>query len=282
MAQRLKTAILGNANSGRKKQLQPDCPCLYTHNEKQALKALRSFGPLDVLGIHGGDGTLDIAIKLIRNHQIFDQEPAIALLKGGTTNMTWRDVGIKTLPTAKPQTQTRNVIKIQAKDMETQYGFFFGLGAVPRAIKRFNQKGDSGIIAESRAIGALFWRLFTGKAEGHDILNPMDVNDNQTILFTAATLHRLLLGMNPAPPGAGMGCVTLNNSYRGLWHALPRMLINPQFLPARHTGITRTTHDKIALAFNGDWTLDGELFTATQDNPLHLSLDTPVRFVCHG
>lgn len=288
----MKIALLHNLNSGRSRKVKRPVGLLQarTSSEEEALDALRDFAQkgIDILAIYGGDGTVDTTIKLMRTHNIFETEPALAVLKGGTTNMTWCDIGIKNIDKLRKarriQTTQRGVIKASAAGQDTQYGFFFGLGAIPKAIsytkQNLHSKGIKGPLGEGFMIASLFQKLFNGRIDQHPILKPSRLNDvEHNVFFIATTLNRLLLGLKPALPHENIGCVWLNAPYKKLWYNLRKLFADPYRKTTKESGLVRSYEREIELCFNGAWTLDGELFEATDQAPLTLTLDKPATFV---
>lgn len=283
-------------------------PMAVTHSEAEIGEALASFARagVEVLVIHGGDGTVDTVLTRLRTEPIFETEPVLAILPGGTTNMTHGDVGIHRpakqalsdiaaacfngLPTFG--VRARRPIRVERPDANRPfYGFFFATAAIPRVIRatrtRLHKRGLTGGTGEVLALAWSLPRLLTGRVRRDPVLHPDHVRyalddgdwrDGQAVVFLATSLKRLVLGMRPAPPGKTMGVAALMWPYRGLARRLPG------FLRARGDGalgddLGRTTTARMRLDLADDYTVDGELFAPPADGPITLTAAAEARFL---
>lgn len=293
----MKLAVLSNVKSGR-----GQAPCIPDHiahartaNEDEALEALKRFAAdgIDTLVIHGGDGTLDSAIRLMREHDIFEREPVIALLNGGTTNMTWRDVGLARfddlIKGEDLSVIERRVIKVESGTMDAQYGFFFGCGAIPRTIRKarmhMHSRGITGPLGEVFLLVQTIVKLLIGRIYNDSILRPTPVEYRigtehktvESVLLLGTTLQRLVLGLQPVASQDYMGVVSINAPYKNfvkIWFDV----FGKNSSPINRYDLFRFYNNSVALSFDGAWTLDGELFESDAKTPLSLSIDAPVRF----
>ena len=119
--------------------------------------------PPDVIGIHGGDGTLHRTVAALI--QAFSEAgerplPPLAILAGGTMNVVARSLGIRTRPHRllgalvadaragkTPETVTRRCLKVNGS-----YGFVFGNGLMANFLEEYYAKGGYGA---SRAVWIL-------------------------------------------------------------------------------------------------------------------------------
>ncbi|WP_161958857.1 diacylglycerol/lipid kinase family protein [Ferruginivarius sediminum] len=269
--------------------------------------ALKSFAArgVEILAINGGDGTLDAALTAMRNRHIFEREPAIALLRGGTTNMVHDDVGLSGKPAnalsrlisacqeAVPDRliRSRRAIAVRRGDAgEATYGFFFGTAAVPRAIRmtrqRLHTRGLAGPVGDSLSLIWTMLRLATGHIANDPVLHPEPLSwsldggawhEAETVLMVATTLDRLLLGLRPVSPDGGFGVAGLTWPYRRLWLRLPAFVRGRG--ADRGGGLWRARGERLAVCCGAGYTLDGELFEAPKGTPIMLDAAPPVRFV---
>ena len=105
---------------------------------------------VDLLVINGGDGTLQFALSEILGNNAFEgRVPMIAPLRGGRTNMSASDLGALKDPVRgfaaliddvengrlAARISPRQVLRVNhSRNRPPQYGMFFGLGVIHRAI----------------------------------------------------------------------------------------------------------------------------------------------------
>lgn len=283
-------------------------PVAVTHSEAEIGDALHSFARagVEVLVIHGGDGTVDAVLTRLRTEAIFATEPVLAILPGGTTNMTHGDVGVHRsakhalgdiaaacfdgLPTFG--VRARRPIRVERPDANRPfYGFFVATAAIPRVIRatraRLHKRGLTGSTGELLALAGALPRLLTGRVRHDPILHPDHVRyalddgdwrDGEAVVLLATSLKRLVLGMRPAPPGKRMGVTALMWPYRDLARRLPG------FMRGRGNGalgddLGRTTTGRLRLDLADDYTVDGELFAPPADGPITLTAAAEARFL---
>jgi hypothetical protein len=263
----MKVAVLTNPKSGwnRKNPAAaaavlsgfPEVRHIVPDDGEDGLALLRD-NPPDILVINGGDGTLDHVVTKLRRGT-FTKEPAIALLAGGTTNMTHRSAGIQGKPDRALQslllflaraegmggamaegnvpTVSQPVLSVEkGEGGQVFFGFFFGCGAIPRAIlhtrKTLHGKGMTGKLSEGLAVARMTGRLLTGDIRKDEILKPEGIQysfdnwnwrDMENVFLYVTVLPRLLLGICPHPPEGGFSVAGLNIPYRMLPFHLPAL-----------------------------------------------------------
>lgn len=278
-----------------------DAGALAAPTTLDAMLMKRADAGCDTLIINGGDGTLDFIIGRLRGAALAAWNPRIVLLKGGTTNMTHRDVGFGRDPavalaaamrrtTAWTET-VRDVMRLHGGALiSPQYGFFFGTHALTRAIaharRTLHTRGMHGALGEALLFASSLVALLRGKAAGHPILDPGllhytrggNTHTANHIFFIATTLQRLVLGMRAARPMPGqLGCIAMVAPTDGLWRQVPSLWHGA---PETTQGcILRWCDQRTTLTLSGDVTLDGELFQAHDDAPFTLAIDRPVTFL---
>ncbi|MEE9346233.1 MAG: diacylglycerol kinase family protein [Methylococcales bacterium] len=150
----MQIALLSNPNSGRKKHLQKICELAQTDpnishfqasNTQQFIQFVEQLQlkPVDIVAINAGDGTIQALLTLMFAH--LPVMPLLAILKGGTTNMTGGDVGIQgncvaglkrliqwnNNPNRTTSSKVRPVLKIDWDATASPVcGMFFGAGAI--------------------------------------------------------------------------------------------------------------------------------------------------------
>ncbi len=304
-------ALIVNAHSGKKETQRQkllalakelSIPFSLTQSLDDLDRALKTYAMLGAkaLIIYGGDGTVDAVITIIREQRIFAEEPALILLHGGTTNMTIRDLGLKAKKIKHVKrvlknlnalkTTPRSPFKIEAKSLnQPVYGFFFGMGAIPRVIDyakgKVHTKGFTGPVGESFLLMTVLKKLFMGQVANDDLLSPstISISNDQTatkgecIFSLATTLESLVLGVNPATPRNDIGVMSLAYPYQNLWRNKAGLL-NGQNTVDENTGIWRAHGERFEIEMNGPWTMDGEMFEAKHET-LTLTLEPPIRFL---
>jgi len=74
----------------------PDVPHRVVRGLADVQAALEDFRRrrLNLIVVNSGDGTIQAALTVLLGQQLFDSTPVLALLNGGTTNMTHQDLGV--------------------------------------------------------------------------------------------------------------------------------------------------------------------------------------------
>jgi hypothetical protein len=229
-----------------------------------------------VIVVNGGDGTVDMVVNVIRSQRLFEIEPTLALLKGGTSNVIHRNIPLKSMAykaldqIMRGQTDTCHIrpLKIQNKDDSNHIlrGFFLGTGAIPRGILRtrekFHTKGLTGKLGETLSILGIIIRLFFKKDINDDaILRPSSLmyQDKKTeyIFWAVSSLKKLIPGVKTKASDKYMGEI-----FMGLDRAVKS---------SQQTTVDFTTDDP--------WVLDGEM---QSPGNFTVSLDEPLEFLVSG
>lgn len=168
-----------------------------TRNPTEIESALLELSerPPDVLIVNGGDGTVRLVAGALRKATIFETEPILALLQGGSTNMIQKDVGLygqpidalrRLLDTVRHgvlQTclRSRSPLRVQRhSDKFDEYGFFWSAGVLPRVL-RLAQDGYAkgrarGPAGEAAALLGVLKTLFFGDPAKHPHLSPEPID----------------------------------------------------------------------------------------------------------
>ncbi len=112
----------------------------------------------DVLVINGGDGTAQNLLTLLLSRHAPSDTPRIALLPGGSTNMSAFDINTERAygrcldrlrsatnsasqhhPERQVQIEQRPLVRVALSDND-QYGFFFGIGTIVQGIEYFHKR----------------------------------------------------------------------------------------------------------------------------------------------
>lgn len=263
------------------------------------LKEVANTGA-EILCINGGDGTLDLILTHLQREAFSSWNPRILLLRGGTTNMTHRDVGFGKDPAKALRSAIachfelsvikRHMIRVDNADMTSPYyGFFFGTHALPRAISHtrlhLHSKGNHGVMSEVRMLISTLGALLCGKVAHHPILSPTSLSfsyqgtmrEAMHVTFIATTLERLLLNLALSKPRNQIGFLILKEPYTNIAPALASLWTGE---PDRdHGSILRFRDDEIRIAFDGEYTIDGEIFNASSNSYINITKADAVSFL---
>lgn len=274
-----------------------------------ALHTIAAAKP-DLLIVNGGDGTVRAVAQAMRQEKIFEKEPMLALLRGGSTNMIQNDVGWKGKPAQAMRrliarleqglegthVLSRAPLSVRRADEEgEEYGFFWGAGALPRVTAKtqegYAQGATRGLLGELFTLLGVMKSLVLGGTSRDPRLAPTEIGWRRADASTAAqasprlfvfitTLDRLILGLAPGSSGEGLKLVSLRHPHtcRDL---LSYLLARGQPVAREGANFEFESGAELALKLTGDWVLDGEFFKGSSDSALlHLKTGKPFRFLC--
>ncbi|MCP4035884.1 MAG: hypothetical protein GY733_03020 [bacterium] len=267
---------------------------------------------VDLLVVNGGDGTLQYALTEILEHRAFDgRVPMIAPLCGGRTNMSAGDLGASKAAVQgfagllddvengnlKERISPRRVLRIRyGMDRQVQYGMFFGLGVIHRAIGLNHELFDNdhsrsiqGALGASLVTASLLGRLAAGDKAG--ILQPDKVqvmidgemqDRGEFFLMIASSLNRLFSRMQPFW-GEGSGGVQFT-TIASDGHRIPRSLLGilrgkPLPFVTEENGYLSRNALRVDLILDCGFTIDGELFDPIPGHHVELTANRTVQFV---
>jgi choline kinase/diacylglycerol kinase family enzyme len=276
----------------------------------EALHALAD-AEIDVLVVHGGDGTLQrVLTELLAERTFGERLPAIAPLRGGRTNMTALDLGTSRDPVrglagildaaARGQlgrriVRRRVVCVEHGARRERIYGMFFGAGLIHRAIEathRLFPKGarSQGVLGGTLMTAGLLARAALMRdARGilapdkiHALLDGEPLDRAELTLAMATTLDRLFARMRPFW-GEGSGGLR----FTALAAGVPELARNafgilrgrPGPLAREQDGYTSRNLRSLRLRMDCGFTVDGELIPPEPGRTLSVSATEPLAFV---
>ncbi|MGI9263861.1 MAG: diacylglycerol/lipid kinase family protein [Gammaproteobacteria bacterium] len=174
---------------------------------------------VNILAINGGDGTVHAVLtRLLRRDAPL---PLIAVVPGGTTNLTANDLSrvksperalenlarLASLPDEQISKVQRRLLAVTVGDSLPQYGFFLGAGAVLRGMEHFRDNVGARGFRGELAAGFSMVRGIAGIARGRQAWTDTHLADvrfghdeiwhKDRMLVVATTMHRLLLGIKP-------------------------------------------------------------------------------------
>jgi diacylglycerol kinase (ATP) len=174
-----------------------------------------------------------------------------------------------------------------------QYGMFFGVGMIRRAIdlthRVFPTGRSQGVFGASLVTGALIAKALARPTRG--ILTPdklqiaiddRPVPDGEFYLAIASSLRRLFMGMNPfwgSGPG-GVRFTAIASAAQGLG---PKVLGILRGKPGRkvtqQNGFNSANADRVEIRLDCGYTVDGETFAPVADERVAVTADRRITFV---
>ncbi len=173
--------------------------------EAAAVLAKHDWRSEDVLVINGGDGTAQNLLTLLLRRHAPRDAPRIALLPGGSTNMSAFDInterayarcverlrsvlasGCRDDSRSQPAIQQRPLVRVSLPDND-QYGFFFGIGTIVQGIEFFHRRIHPGGGRHELGAGLAMLRTLWGIARHQPpFAEPLTLSLRTPILADAA------------------------------------------------------------------------------------------------
>lgn len=275
-----------------------------------ALHRLANQEP-EVLIVNGGDGTVAAVLTALFNERPFERLPLLALLAGGTTNMTAADAGMKggarralcrllawaRRPDPNVTVVQRPILRVRpGRGTAPLYGMFFGTGAIIKGIEFCHQKILRRGLRDGFGPGLCLLRILFALLRGdRRYVAPVPVqvttrpalqrqdDEREYFILLASTLERLFLGLRPYWGRCDGG---LYYSAIGADPRHPLRAIPPLFWgrPGRHAtpenGYWSSKLQELVLELDGTFTIDGELYPLQRvQGPLRVSHTMPLTFL---
>ena len=252
--------------------------------------ALEDFARRDInlIVVNAGDGTIQAVLNGLLHNRPYPTLPLLALLCGGTTNMTARDLGlsgsrIRSLEQIRAWTRSgdgqasitrRPILRVRHPDGRTPlYGLFFGAACIYRGINLFHsrihglglQGRPANALIVARYLTAVAARDFEklGAARATITVDGQQMPTDRYMLILSYTLEHLIFGMRPHW-GQEEGALRLTaatahprNFLRvmaAMWQGRRSRLATPE------NGFHSHNAHEIRIALDGGFALDGELF----------------------
>lgn len=252
-----------------------------------------------VIVVNGGDGTLHKVLSFLSRSAVQGYAPKLAMVRAGTTNMTFGDIGLNGDLTdlfkdllayvAGEKNKIRECsrpilrMRIPAENKEV-CGMFFGAGAVYSGILYCRQNIHShGIVGELGPTLAVLRYLLDwmtrGKliqsAVGQAQIDEQVIVEGEFTVILASTLQRLIGGIYPFWGEGRFNnelALTLikSNSKKSLLSSL--RILRGRAPGGHDDGYISVKAKAVRLMIKGGFTLDGELF-GNEDNESEVLLD---------
>ena len=256
---------------------------------------------VDVLAVCGGDGTVQATLTALFHTKPFDARPPLALLAGGTTNMTAADVGIEGKPARALQRlldwsagsgsmghiERRSVLRVdRGPDCTPFFGMFFsaaGIVQVTRARWDTRRRASSHVMRGALGTALMVGRYLLGLALGRRVVEPTSIAirlDGQTfdpadyLALFITTLVRLSPGIYPywGEEAGPLRYTAVAYQPRHLLLVAPSLLrgkrnryLTPEF------GYTSKNIYEAVLQLETECALDGQLFDRPRQHPLMIT-----------
>ncbi len=279
----------------------PAIPCREVLDPASVAEALREMAErgINTVAISGGDGTVNAVLNTVFGRSPFPRLPLLAVLRGGTANMTARDIGMR----GRQERALRSLIDCAARGgdglavierpvmridpgagREPIYGMFFGAAAIAQGIEyckrevhRLGLRGEIGpavtmarfIIAMARGERAIVAPVPITVAVDGEAPSSFDCE-----IIHVTTLEQLVLGLRPfwGREPAALHYASVRAAPRHWIKALPGLLRgrpNRYVTPAN--GYESRNARRLLLGLDSPFFVDGEMFAPTAGSPLVFS-----------
>lgn len=266
-----------------------------------------------VVAVNGGDGTVAALLGTMLHHWS-GELPLIMVLPGGTANMTAGDVGVaaahgrawrrfyRWLERGAPSDGTileRHIMRVEgAADGRCRHGMFLGTGAIMQAThfahSAVHSRGLGGEISLGLTLARAIWGLirrdprFFQPTRVRMCIEPsrgvaQERDEAPMLILAASSLGRLFLGIRPfwGQAGQPLGLTAIDAEASRFSRTLFSILRGrPNRHATRANGYESFGAQRLALYFDGELNLDGELFLAEgSKRPLVVTAEGPLRFL---
>jgi len=298
--QPIRVALISNPTSGRNERhgllggvhdLVRGHPTVAHFQERTydgIVKATRTAmaDEVGILAVNGGDGTVQAVLTSMLGAPV-GSLPVLAVLAGGTTNTTARNVGYGEAPLAALErvltgsaagvlagtVERRPVLRADA-DGDSQFGMMFGAGAVYHGIvfarDQLAARGVRGQFGAGLALATFLMKAIRGKdgplaqpLEAEIFADGVALPSVPYLGMLASTMDRQFLGLCPYW-GVGPGGIRFSSMRHQPRHLariiVPILRARPSRWLVPEFGYRSLNAHDITLQFSGGFTLDGELF----------------------
>jgi Diacylglycerol kinase catalytic domain len=273
----------------------------------EALSVLTRDG-VDLLILNGGDGTLQHTLTTLLSDPSAEKLPWIAPLRGGRTNMTALDLGMRRDPIAALERIlraaaadrlhehriARPVLRVESsRAAACQYGMFFGAGMIRRAIELthriFPQGRSQGTFGAGLVTAALIAKTLARPTQGimtpdkaQILVDERSVSDGEFYLIIASSLQRLFLRMNPfwGQEQEAVRFTSIASRAKSFAAAVPGVVRGrPGARFSAESGYVSANAARVELRLDCGFSVDGEDFAAQADERITISADRRIHFV---
>lgn len=270
----------------------PDVPHREVRTVEEVQATLDEFArrDLNLVVVNSGDGTIQAALTALLTYGSFRSLPLLALLCGGTTNMTHQDLGLRGPRFSalrrlmswayhgegEAVIRRRTILKVRSPSRPNPlYGFFFGAACIFKGIQFFHSKihrmGLSGDPAHLLILARFLWALarrddaLVAPVSAGIRVDRSGMGSKDYLLLLVTTLERLILGLRPFwnRGGGPLQLTALSARPRSLFRALPALIHGRgNSYAVAENGYLSCGASEIQLDMDGGFAIDGELFAA--------------------
>ena len=300
VAGRWRMGIISNPNSGSNQKKfsriqhhvdgQRGVPHEIVTNADDVVRALEELARRDVnlIVVNAGDGTIQAVLTALFHHRPYQTLPLLALLSGGTTNMTPKDLGlrgsrIQALARIRAWSQSggsegfivrRPILRLQHPTIHRPlYGLFFGAASIAKGIDLFHARIHGTGLKGNPANALILARFLVaiaardldqlGAARATITVDGKPLPAEHFILILTYTLERLIFGMQPHW-GHEDGALRFTAAAATSRHFLRVMAAMCQGRRSRlaipSNGFYSHNAHEIRMTLSGGFALDGERF----------------------
>jgi hypothetical protein len=307
----LRIGVLQNPRSGanlksagsiqRLLSAHPEIPRREARDPASVADALREMAErgINTIAISGGDGTVNAVLNTVFGRSPFPRLPLLAVLRGGTANMTARDIGMR----GRQERALRALIDCTSRDgdgltvversvmridpgagREPIHGMFFGAAAITQGIEYCKREVHALGLRGEIGPAVTMVRFIIAMARGERaIVAPVPITvavDAEAPTSFACeivhvtTLEQLVLGLRPfwGRESAPLHYASVRAAPRHWIKALPGLLRgrpNRYITPAN--GYESRNAHRLLLGLDSPFFVDGEIFAPTAGSPLVFS-----------
>ncbi|SEL36112.1 diacylglycerol/lipid kinase family protein [Nitrosovibrio tenuis] len=286
----------------------PGATCREVTNALEINASVDAFigAGIDLLVVVGGDGTVQgVLCHLFATHPRAEW-PLLAVVPGGTTNMTALDLGVCGSPESilqqlkdflmketPPILLQRHVLCIEQAGAAKVYGMFFGVGLIARAVifsqSRIKQLGITGEIYSAIITLGYLAGVLLGRRSGawapvqmSIIERNIELHRGSFAFLFASTLDRLLFGMRPywGQEPEPLHVTFIREQRKRPLRSLMQLLFGRRGALEEKNGYHSCNKQVLELLIDDDYIVDGESYrAASQSGPLRITPAGPVTFL---
>ncbi len=259
---------------------------------------------LDILAVSGGDGTAQgVLTQLLRSDVPL---PDLAILPGGTTNMTAHDLSgplsvdralnaLGSQSACAPEARERvrrRLLRVEVPGRDVEYGLFLGCGVILRGMRHFRERvAARGLRGEAaagisllRAVAAMACREsnWTAGEAGRYRLEGGTAVYEGAVMLLATTLDRLLLGLRPwwGAPAGPIRVTAIHRRPRALLRLAPAIVRGRRHrLLSPPNGYNSVNVDGLDVGFASGFALDGQIFSLRDGATARVRTTEPITFL---
>jgi diacylglycerol kinase (ATP) len=265
----------------------------------------------EVIAVNGGDGTVQAVLTGLLRADAEGPLPLVAVLPGGTTNTTARNVGYGVGTSAalaelafralggrlEGVAQKSAVVRVErGNDPDPLFAMFFGAGGVYHGIRlakeQVESRGMRGQLGAGLALAVFLTKIGTG--EGGTLFPPLlariaidggPAQEDRLLGLLVSTMERQFLGLKPywgTGPGSLMVTALGYSPRHVLRSAVSVMRGRPNRFATPENGYRSCNADRMELELDSGFTLDGELFAAGPGGRIAVSGERSIFFLRRG